>query len=248
MFKLVGQTAVVTGASRGIGRAIAETLAAAGANIAVIATKQEVVDQVATEIAAQFSVKAQGYACDVSNTAQVDSVFGQIAKDFGSLEILVNNAGVTRDGLLMRMKEDDWDTVIDVNLKSVFNGCKAVVRTMMKQGYGRIINLSSINGIVCQPGQANYAASKAGVIGITKSVAKEVAKKGVTVNAIAPGFIATDMTSELKEEFVQQILGSIPVGEMGQGADIANAVLFLASREARYITGQVLSVDGGMNA
>jgi 3-oxoacyl-[acyl-carrier protein] reductase len=248
MFRLDGQVAIVTGASRGIGRAIAETLASAGAKIAVVATKQEVVDQVAAEIAAGHGVEAKGYALDVSNFDQVQEVFGQVAKDFGSIDIVVNNAGVTRDNLLMRMKEDDWDTVIDVNLKSVFNSCKAVVRQMMKQGYGRIINLSSINGIVCQPGQANYAASKAGVIGITKSVAKEVAKKGVTVNAIAPGFITSDMTAELNEEFKQKIIAQIPVGDMGTGKDIADAVLFLASKEARYITGQVLSVDGGMNA
>jgi 3-oxoacyl-[acyl-carrier protein] reductase len=248
MFSIKDNNAIVTGASRGIGRGIAESLAAAGANLALIATKQETVDAVAKEISEKYGVKAQGYALDVSNFDQTADVFKQIIADFGSVEVLVNNAGITRDGLLMRMKESDWDSVIDINLKSVFNGTKAIVRHMLKNKYGRIINMSSINGIVAQAGQANYAASKAGVIGITKSNAKEFAAKGVTVNAIAPGFIRTDMTDALTDGQKEDIIKVIPAQSMGETADIANAVAFLASKEARYITGQVLSVDGGMNA
>lgn len=248
MFELKGQNAIVTGASRGIGRGIAETLAKAGANLALIATKEETVAALASELAEKYGITAKGYALDVSNFEQTAEVFGEIVKEFGTVEILVQNAGITRDGLLMRMKEADWDSVIDINLKSVFNGTKAICRQMLKQKYGRIINMSSINGIVAQPGQANYAASKAGVIGITKSNAKEFASKGVTVNAIAPGFIRTDMTDALTEAQKEEILKVIPAQSMGEVEDIANAVLFLASTEARYITGQVISVDGGMNA
>lgn len=248
MLSLEGQNAIVTGASRGIGRAVAEKLASAGANLAIIATRQEVVDQVASEIAEKYNIKAKGYALNVASFDDTVSVYGEVVKEFGSVEILVQNAGITRDGLLMRMKEGDWDSVIDVNLKSVFNGTKAICRQMLKQKYGRIINLSSINGIVCQPGQANYAASKAGVIGITKSNAKEFASKGVTVNAVAPGFIQTDMTDELTDAQKEEILKTIPVSRLGAAEDIANGVLFLASKEASYITGQILSIDGGMNA
>ncbi len=248
MFELKDQNAIVTGASRGIGRGIAEALAKAGANLALIATREDSVVAVANELAEKYGVKAKGYALDVSHFEQTAEVFSQITADFGSVEVLVNNAGITRDGLLMRMKEADWDSVIDVNLKSVFNGAKAICRQMLKQKHGRIINMSSINGIVAQPGQANYAASKAGVIGITKSMAKEFASKGVTVNAIAPGFIRTDMTDALSDVQKEEILKVIPAQSMGEVEDIANAVVFLASREARYITGQVISVDGGMNA
>ncbi len=248
MFRLNGQNAIITGASRGIGRAIAEKLASAGANIAVIATKQEVVDGVASEIAEKYNVKAKGYALNVASFEDTAAVFKEIAQEFGSVEILVQNAGITKDGLLMRMKEADWDSVIDVNLKSVFNGGKAICRQMLKQKYGRIINLSSINAIVCQAGQANYAASKAGVMGLTKSMAKEFGAKQVTVNAVAPGFIQTDMTDKLSDDQKDAITKTIPAGRLGDTADIANGVLFLASKEASYINGQILSIDGGMNA
>ena len=248
MSTLSGKTAVVTGASRGIGRAIAEKLAANGANVVLVATRQEVIAGVAAEVATKYGVNAKGFACDVSNFDAVQDVLKTSIAEFGQIDILVNNAGITKDSLLMRMKEADWDSVIDINLKSVFNGAKAVARHMIKNKSGRIINMSSINGIVAQPGQANYAASKAGVIGITKSLAKELAAKNVTVNAVAPGFIQTDMTDELSEAQKDAVKAQIPAGVLGEVDDIANAVLFLASPGAKYITGQVLSVDGGMNA
>jgi 3-oxoacyl-[acyl-carrier protein] reductase len=248
MSTLSGKTAVVTGASRGIGRAIAEKLAANGANVVLVATRQEVIAGVAAEVAAKYGVKAKGLACDVSNFDAVQDLLKTSIAEFGQIDILVNNAGITKDSLLMRMKEADWDSVIDINLKSVFNGAKAVARHMIKNKSGRIINMSSINGIVAQPGQANYAASKAGVIGITKSLAKELAAKKITVNAVAPGFIQTDMTDELSEAQKDAVKAQIPAGVLGEVDDIANAVLFLASPGAKYITGQVLSVDGGMNA
>ena len=244
----LNQTAVITGASRGIGYEIARQFARHGAKVAVLATKQEVIDGVAQKIAAEFGVEAKGYACNVADFSEVEAVFKQILADFGSIEILVNNAGITKDTLMLRMKEADWDAVIDTNLKSVFNTTKAVSRQMLKQKYGRIINMSSINALVAQPGQANYAASKAGVIGFTQSVAKELASVGVTVNAIAPGFIQTDMTSEMNEEYKEKIAKSIPVGYLGETQDIAHATVFLAMKESRYITGQVISVDGGLNA
>jgi 3-oxoacyl-[acyl-carrier protein] reductase len=242
------QTAVITGASRGIGYEIARQFARHGAKVAVLATKQEVIDGVAQKIAAEFGVEAKGYACNVADFSEVEAVFKQILVDFGTIEILVNNAGITKDTLMLRMKEADWDSVIDTNLKSVFNTTKAVSRQMLKQKYGRIINMSSINALVAQPGQANYAASKAGVIGFTQSVAKELASVGVTVNAIAPGFIQTDMTSEMNEEYKEKIAKSIPVGYLGETQDIAHTTVFLAMKESRYITGQVISVDGGLNA
>lgn len=242
------QVAIVTGGSRGIGRAIVDKLAAEGMNVAIVATRLEGVEPVASEVASQYGVTAKGYACNVADTNSVAELVKSVQADFGQIDVVVNNAGITKDTLLMRMKEEDWDSVIDVNLKSVFNMTKAVVRGMMKQKSGRIINMSSINGIVAQPGQANYAASKAGIIGITKSTAKEFAAKGVTVNAIAPGFIATDMTEAMGDDAKDAILKHIPAGTMGQPEDIANAVAFLASEGARYITGQVISVDGGMNA
>ena len=248
MSTLSGKTAVVTGASRGIGRAIAEKLAANGANVVLVATRQEVIAGVAAEVAAKYGVKAKGLACDVSNFDAVQDLLKTSIAEFGQIDILVNNAGITKDSLLMRMKEADWDSVIDINLKSVFNGAKAVARHMIKNKSGRIINMSSINGIVAQPGQANYAASKAGVIGITKSLAKELAATKITVNAVAPGFIQTDMTDDLSEAQKDAVKAQIPAGVLGEVDDIANAVLFLASPGAKYITGQVLSVDGGMNA
>jgi 3-oxoacyl-[acyl-carrier protein] reductase len=248
MGKLTGQTALITGGTRGIGWGIASLFAAEGASIAIVGTNPEAASAKAAELTMAPGAVARGYGCNVASYAEVEALCKTVVSDFGSLEILVNNAGVTRDGLLMRMKEEDWDLVMDVNLKSVFNTTKALTRQFLKQKYGRIINMSSINGIVCQAGQANYAASKAGVIGLTKSIAKELATKGITVNAIAPGFIQTDMTAALNQEQVEAVQKSIPAGFLGETSDIAHAALFLAQRETRYITGQILSVDGGMSA
>lgn len=244
----MSKVAMITGGSRGIGRSIVDQLAADGMRLAIVATRLEGVEPVADEVSKKYGIEAKGYACNVADTQSVMDLVKSVQADFGQIDVVVNNAGITKDTLLMRMKEDDWDSVIDVNLKSVFNMTKAVVRGMMKQKYGRIINMSSINGIVCQPGQANYAASKAGIIGITKSTAKEFAAKGITVNAVAPGFIQTDMTQQMGEDAKNAILDHIPMSAMGLPEDVAHTVSFLASDKARYITGQVISVDGGMNA
>jgi len=246
MINLKEKTAVVTGASRGIGLEIARVLASRGANIAMIATKEN--KELASSMEAEFNVKVVSYACDVSSSEIVESTFKSIIELFGSIDILVNNAGITRDGLLMRMKDEDFDDVLRINLRSVFICTKAVARHMMGRRQGRIINMASINGIRTQAGQANYAASKAGVIGITKSNAMEFAARGVTVNAVAPGFIQTDMTAKLNEDTINKFKESIPVKDLGKPADVANLVAFLASDEARYITGQIIGVDGGLNA
>ena len=241
MIQLTGKTAVVTGASRGIGLEVARVLASRGAAVAIIATKENT--DLAKSLADEQGVKVLAYACDVSCADSVKKTFDQIIEDFGAIDILVNNAGITRDGLLMRMKDEDFDDVIRVNLRSVFICTKAVARHMMGRRQGRIINMSSINGIRTQPGQANYAASKAGVIGLTKTNSLELAPRGITVNAIAPGFIQTDMTAKLNEDTIQKFKEAIPLKELGKPADIANLVAFLASEEARYITGQVIGVD-----
>ncbi len=246
MINLKEKTAVVTGASRGIGLEIARVLASRGANIAMIATKEN--KELASSMEAEFNVKVVSYACDVSSSEIVESTFKSIIESFGAIDILVNNAGITRDGLLMRMKDEDFDDVLRINLRSVFVCTKAVARHMMGRRQGRIINMASINGIRTQAGQANYAASKAGVIGITKSNAMEFAARGVTVNAVAPGFIQTDMTAKLNEDTINKFKESIPVKDLGKPVDVANLVAFLASDEARYITGQIIGVDGGLNA
>ncbi|MGP2528623.1 3-oxoacyl-[acyl-carrier-protein] reductase [Acidaminococcus sp. LBK-2] len=243
---LTGKVALVTGGSRGIGRAIALTLAAHGADIAInyagnTAAAEEV--KAAIEAMGRKAILVQG---SVAETDGVQAIVNQVVKELGRLDILINNAGITRDGLLMRMKEADWDAVIETNLKGVYNCSKAVMRTMMKQKSGRIVNMASVVGEMGNAGQANYAAAKAGVIGFTKSLAKEVASRGITVNAVAPGFIATDMTSVLTDEQKAEMARTIPLGRAGQPQDVANAVLFLVSEEAAYITGQVLNVDGGM--
>ena len=243
---LPGKVALVTGSSRGIGRAIALTLAAHGADIAInyagnTAAAEEV--KAAIEAMGRKAILVQG---SVAETDGVQAIVNQVVKELGRLDILINNAGITRDGLLMRMKEADWDAVMETNLKGVYNCSKAVMRTMMKQKSGRIVNMASVVGEMGNAGQANYAAAKAGVIGITKSLAKEVASRGITVNAVAPGFIATDMTSVLTDEQKAEMARTIPLGRAGQPQDVANAVLFLVSEEAAYITGQVLNVDGGM--
>jgi 3-oxoacyl-[acyl-carrier protein] reductase len=245
MSQLANQIAVVTGAGRGIGRAIALKFAAEGADVVVVSRTAENSEKVAAEIRA-LGRKAWALAVDVADSAAVSAAADKILADCGKVDILVNNAGVTRDGLLMRMSDADWDTVIDTNLKGAFLVTKAFFRTFAKQRAGRIINITSVIGLIGNGGQSNYAASKAGLIGFTQSVAKELAGRGVTVNAIAPGFIETDMTSGLNEELKAGILKVIPMGKLGAADDIAHAALYLASPGARYVTGQVLTVDGGM--
>jgi len=242
MSDLTGKVALVTGGSRGIGKAIAARLYAAGAKVAVVARDEARVKAVA----AALGERAAGFAVDVAVTGDVAKMVGAVEKSLGPVDILVNNAGVTKDGLLVRMSDSDWDTVLDTNLKAAFNTMKAVTRGMMKRRAGRVINITSIVGLIGNAGQANYASSKAGLIGLTKSVAKELASRNVLVNAVAPGFIDSDMTRELSEETRKQLLAQIPLARLGSGEDIANAVLFLASDQASYITGQVLVVDGGM--
>ena len=244
--KLEGKKALVTGASRGIGRAIALALAAEGADVVVnYAGSEAAAKAVAAEIEA-MGRKALVIQADISANAAATAMIDQAVKEFGRLDILVNNAGITRDGLLMRMKEEDWDAVLTTNLKGVYNCTKAAVKYMMKQKAGHIVSISSVVGLTGNAGQANYAAAKAGVIGFTKAVAKEVAPRGITVNAVAPGFIQTDMTAVLNEKQVEGMLATIPLHKLGDPTDIAKAVLFLASDDAAYITGQTLHVDGGM--
>jgi 3-oxoacyl-[acyl-carrier protein] reductase len=243
---LEGSVALVTGASRGIGKAIAISLAEAGADVVVnYAGSEEAASEVVKQIEAlgrkSFKIKA-----DVGVSAQVDDMVKQVIDAFGKIDILVNNAGITRDNLLMRMKEEEFDQVIHTNLKGVFNCIKAVTRPMMKQRSGRIINISSVVGVLGNAGQANYVAAKAGVIGLTKSAARELATRGITVNAVAPGFIETDMTDKLSEDMREQLLTQIPLMRLGQPEDIARIVRFLASGDSSYMTGQTLHVDGGM--
>jgi 3-oxoacyl-[acyl-carrier protein] reductase len=243
---LEGKVALVTGGSRGIGRAIAISLAEAGANVVVNYAGNEAA---AAEVAAHIESmgrKALVIKANVGNSSEVDAMVKQTLEVFGQLDILVNNAGITRDNLIMRMKDDEFDEVINTNLKGVFNCVRSVTRTMMKQRSGRIINISSVVGSIGNPGQANYVAAKAGVIGLTKSAARELAFRGITVNAIAPGFITTDMTDKLSDEMKAQLLLQIPLARFGQPDDIAKSVLFLASNEASYMTGQTLHIDGGM--
>lgn len=243
---LVGKVALVTGGSRGIGRAIALKLGENGADVAInYAGNTAAAEEVKTAIE-QMGRKALLVQGSVADTDGVQTIVNTVVKELGRLDILINNAGITRDGLLMRMKEADWDDVMHTNLKGVYNCSKAVLRTMMKQRSGRIVNMASVVGEMGNAGQTNYAAAKAGVIGFTKSLAKEVASRGITVNAIAPGFIATDMTSVLTDDQKAEMARTIPLGRAGQPEDVANAVLFLVSEGAAYITGQVLNVDGGM--
>ena len=245
MSQLANQIAVVTGAGRGIGRAIALKFAAAGADVVCVSRTQENSEKVAAEIRA-LGRKAWAHAVDVADSAAVSAAAEKILAEAGKVDILVNNAGVTRDGLLMRMSDADWDTVLDTNLKGAFLVTKAFVRAFIKQRSGRIINISSVIGLIGNAGQCNYSASKAGLIGFTQSTARELASRGITVNAIAPGFIETDMTAELKPEMREALLKQIPLNCFGSAEDIACAALYLASPAARYVTGQVLTVDGGM--
>lgn len=246
MMNFAGKTAVVTGGSRGIGRAICEELARGGANVVLCYAGRAEAAQETVTACEDLGAKALAVQCNVADEAQVKALMDAAVKEFGRIDILVNNAGVTRDGLVMMMKEADFDAVIDTNLKGTFLCMKAVSRIMMKQRYGRIVNLSSVVGLRGNPGQANYSASKAGVIGLTKSLAKELSSRHVTVNAVAPGFIDTDMTRVLSEDVKNAILSQVTLGTFGQAEDVARAVAFFAAETSGYITGQVLCVDGGM--
>ena len=241
-YDLSGKVALVTGGSRGIGRAIASRLYGAGARVAIVGR-----DKARAEAAAgELGDRAIAVAADVADATQVGIAVAETEKALGPIDILVNNAGLTRDGLLVRMSDADWDLVLDANLKGAFNTMKAVTRGMMKRRDGRVINITSVVGITGNAGQANYAASKAGLIGLTQSVARELASRNIRVNAVAPGFVDTDMTRELSEEQKKKLLEQIPLARLGTADDVAHAVLFLASDQASYITGQVLVVDGGM--
>lgn len=244
--RFANQVAVITGAGRGIGHAIALKFASEGARVAVVSRNENNALRTADEINARHAGLAKAYAVDVASHSAVAQLAEQILTDFSRVDILVNNAGVTRDGLSMRMSEDDWDVVVDTNLKGTFNCIQAFERSMIKQRSGRIINIGSVAGLMGNAGQANYAASKAGVLGLSKTIARELASRGITCNVVAPGFIETDMTDVLPEKIKQAVVAQIPAGSFGKPEDIAAAVAFLASAEAGYITGQCLTVDGGM--
>jgi len=243
---LEGKVAIITGSSRGIGRAIAENLAGAGAKVIInYASNATAAQEVAAHLN-QTEIIAHILQADVSYYGEAEKLVQDTIKLFGRVDILVNNAGITRDNLVLRMKEDDWDAVMNTNLKGVFNCTKAVLKTMLKQRSGKIVNISSVVGLMGNPGQANYAAAKAGIIGFTKSVAKEVASRGINVNAIAPGFITTEMTNQITDQVRESMLGSIPLGHLGSPEDVAGVVNFLVSTAADYVTGQTIAVDGGM--
>ena len=245
MFKLANKVTIVTGASKGIGKAIATTFAEAGAHVVCVSRTKDDLNILQKDISRNGG-SASIYSCDVSKFDQVEALISNSVEEYGKIDVIVNNAGITRDGLIMRMSDEDWDTVIDINLKGTFNGIKAVSRQMMKQKSGRIINISSVVGLKGNPGQANYAASKSGIIGLTKSSSKELASRGITVNCIAPGYIATEMTDQLTDKVKEEIINRIPLGYIGNTNNVATTALFLASDEAGYITGQTISVDGGM--
>ena len=245
MFSLKNKVAVVTGASRGIGKSITETLAKAGAHVVCASRTKEDLDSLVNSLNGQ-GLSTSYFSCDVSLLEDFKSLIDDTVSDHDSIDILINNAGITKDTLIMRMTENDWDTVIDINLKGVFNGIKCVTRQMMKQKYGRIINISSIVGLIGNPGQVNYAASKAGIIGLSKATAKELATRNITVNTIAPGYISTEMSDAIEEKTKENLLNQIPLGRIGSPEDIANMALYLASDHAGYITGQTIAIDGGM--
>ncbi|OIO64145.1 MAG: 3-oxoacyl-[acyl-carrier-protein] reductase, partial [Candidatus Marinimicrobia bacterium CG1_02_48_14] len=240
-----GKVAIVTGSSRGIGHAIAETLAKAGAKVMISSRNAADCDRVVTEFQA-LGYTVSGFAADVADTASAQQLVQKTIDTWGEINIVVNNAGIARDNLIMRMKESDWDTVMAVNLKSIFNVSQAAIRPMLKARGGRIINITSVVGQMGNPGQTNYAASKAGIIGFTKSLAREIASRNITVNAVAPGYITTEMTANLNDEAKKRLMDQIPLGRIGETTDVANLVLFLASDLASYITGQVYNVDGGL--
>lgn len=240
-----GQTAIVTGGGRGIGKAIAETLARRGVNIAVVDVNLDIAKETSAELE-KLGVKSIALKADVSNSSDVGSLFENSLKEFGRIEILINNAGITRDALLLRMKEEEWDAVLNINLKGTFLCSKEAVKVMSKQRYGRIISIASVVAFMGNPGQANYSDSKAGIIGLTKTIAKEYASRGITANAIAPGFITTAMTEMLPENVKNEMLKAIPMSRFGTVEDVANAVVFFAAPEAGYITGHVIHVNGGM--
>ncbi|MEW6675242.1 MAG: 3-oxoacyl-[acyl-carrier-protein] reductase [Nitrospirota bacterium] len=240
-----GQVSIITGGARGIGKAIAEGFARKGVNLAIADVNIDAAKETAAELA-QYGVKTIALKLDVSNSGEVKKAFEEVLNEFGRIDILINNAGITRDGLILRMKEEDWDAVIDINLKGVFLCSREAVKTMSKQRYGRIVNITSVAAFIGNPGQANYSASKAGIVGLTKTIAKEYASRGITVNAVAPGFIKTAMTDALSENIKQEMMNMIPTGRFGAVEDVANAVLFLSSPDSGYITGQVIHVNGGM--
>jgi 3-oxoacyl-[acyl-carrier protein] reductase len=242
---LTAQAAIVTGAARGLGRAIAIALARCGAKVACIDINTDSLSETVDAIRAAGGT-AEPMACDVTDSVRVGAVVDEVVKLWGGLQILVNNAGITRDNMIMRMKDDQWDAVININLKGTFLFTRAAAKPMMKGRQGRIINIASVSGLMGNPGQANYSASKAGVIGLTRTVARELAGRNITINAVAPGFIATDMTAALGEEILQEVRKQIPLGRLGDPQDVADAVLFLASDAASFITGHILTVDGGL--
>lgn len=241
-----GQTAIITGSSRGIGKTTAHEFAKRGVNVVIVARSEAKAVEVAKEIADRYNVETLGVGADVSSAESVNRLFEQALRKFSKIEILVNNAGITKDNLLIRMKEEEWDSVLDTNLKGAFLCSREAVKIMTKQRYGRIINVSSVVAFIGNPGQVNYTASKAGLIAMTKTLAKEYASRGITVNAVAPGFITTDMTEGLPEKVKEEMLKLIPLQRFGTTEDVANAIIFLASPESGYITGQVIHVNGGM--
>ena len=240
-----GQVGVVTGGTRGIGFAVAEALAQRGVNLVIVARNKEEAHAKATALSS-VGIKATGIKLDVSNAEEVQKAFDDIRKEYQKIDILINNAGITKDGLLMRMKEEAWDSVIDINLKGVFLCTREAIKDMVSNKYGRVVNITSVAAFMGNPGQANYSASKAGIVGFTKTVAKEYANRGITVNAVAPGFIETSMTDVLKDTIREEMKKLIPLGRFGTVEDVARAVIFLASPESEYITGQVIHVNGGM--
>ncbi len=243
--RLDGKVGVVTGAGRGIGYAIASVLAEAGAQVALVDVNPQLLEQASSTLS-EAGGKVRTSICDVSDSSQVDRTIQEILGSWGRIDILVNNAGITRDNLLLRMKDEDWDAVLNVNLRGAFLFCRAVARPMLKAHFGRIINIASISGIVGNPGQVNYSASKAGLIALTKTLARELGSRNITVNAVAPGFIATEMSAKLGPELIEGIKQRTPLGRLGDPQDVADAVLFLCSEAASFITGQVLTVDGGL--